>query len=288
MTTPASIASTRPAEIVFPDFGIFAIESYHSKDFHAETFQHDYVKVLFVIDGKGELMVEQRAHTLEPLTPVFVPAGQIHHLKDDPRNPLSLFALCVKTDALPPSVAEVVNTLTLSVMHAEQNAQVWHERFRSLLYEQTMTNKGRAIVIFEHTLWILQQITSARETRTSPGSSTKDRMASSIKTLNHDFYRQQSLKEAARTTGLSERRFSQLFRDATGTSWLNYLLTLRITHARYLLEHTDRSVTSIAFECGFSDLSNFYKAFKKQQGGRPLEFREAASLQRLKAECLEH
>ncbi|WP_136082395.1 helix-turn-helix domain-containing protein [Pontiella desulfatans] len=73
-----------------------------------------------------------------------------------------------------------------------------------------------------------------------------------------------------------ERRFSQLFRHVNGTSWLNHLRALRIEHACRLLKKSDHSPTAIAYECGFSDLSNFYRAFKKKTGLAPLEYREGS------------
>jgi transcriptional regulator GlxA family with amidase domain len=79
--------------------------------------------------------------------------------------------------------------------------------------------------------------------------------------------------EAAHRAGLSERRFSQLFREITGSSWLSHLRALRLDHATRLLRHTERSITAIAFECGFTDLSNFYRAFKTANDCSPLELR---------------
>jgi AraC-like DNA-binding protein len=40
-----------------------------------------------------------------------------------------------------------------------------------------------------------------------------------------------------------------------------------------LFKRIDHSPTAIAYECGFSDLSNFYRAFKKKTNQAPLEYR---------------
>ena len=48
---------------------------------------------------------------------------------------------------------------------------------------------------------------------------------------------------------------------------------LRVEYAKRLLRETKRSVTAIAFECGFEELSNFYRAFKKHAQVPPLEWR---------------
>ena len=48
----------------------------------------------------------------------------------------------------------------------------------------------------------------------------------------------------------------------TGTSWAAYLTRLRIDYACRLLRETSRSIVSTAFECGYDDLSIFYRAFR--------------------------
>ena len=48
---------------------------------------------------------------------------------------------------------------------------------------------------------------------------------------------------------------------------------LRIDHAKKLLESTSRTVLSVAFECGFEDLSTFYRAFKRETSESPNQWR---------------
>jgi AraC-like DNA-binding protein len=73
--------------------------------------------------------------------------------------------------------------------------------------------------------------------------------------------------------GLSRRHFTQLFRDITGQTWLTMLQRHRLAHARRLLIETDRSIASIGYECGFEDLTTFYRVFKKSEGTSPLAWR---------------
>ena len=49
----------------------------------------------------------------------------------------------------------------------------------------------------------------------------------------------------------------------------------RVEHAKRLLEQTDRTVLSIAFECGFEDLSTFYRAFKREVDESPNHWRSS-------------
>ena len=53
---------------------------------------------------------------------------------------------------------------------------------------------------------------------------------------------------------------------------MQYVNWYRIEQAAWKLSHTDYSVTEIAFQCGFNDLSYFIRSFKKHKGVTPKQF----------------
>jgi AraC-like DNA-binding protein len=55
-----------------------------------------------------------------------------------------------------------------------------------------------------------------------------------------------------------------------------YLLRSRLRHAARLLADDARSVTDIAYDVGFADLSNFVRTFHRAAGISPLKFRQAS------------
>lgn len=74
-------------------------------------------------------------------------------------------------------------------------------------------------------------------------------------------------------SGLGKNQFFQSFRDMTGLTPGQFLMRLRVQHAAYLLKHTDRSITEIAFDCGFGSASYFNRRFKEFSGLSPTEHR---------------
>lgn len=86
-----------------------------------------------------------------------------------------------------------------------------------------------------------------------------------------------TLKELAQQAHLSSSRFSSLFQQAVGTSPLNYLIQLRLTHSLHLIETTDTKIIEIAEQCGFRNLSNFNRLFKQHMGNSPSEVRDRIS-----------
>ncbi|MBQ8388103.1 MAG: helix-turn-helix transcriptional regulator [Clostridia bacterium] len=74
---------------------------------------------------------------------------------------------------------------------------------------------------------------------------------------------------------MSVSYFSRCFAKVTGKSFKDYLNTVRVGHAEKALATTDRSVTEIAADCGFSNVSYFISVYKKLKGITPLAARKA-------------
>jgi AraC-like DNA-binding protein len=95
--------------------------------------------------------------------------------------------------------------------------------------------------------------------------------------LPHRFYEPLRLDRAAADLGMSRRSFTRLFRAVTGYSFAEYVERVRTEYACRLLRETTRGILSIAFECGYEDLSSFYRAFKRHVGVAPGSWRESGA-----------
>ena len=82
------------------------------------------------------------------------------------------------------------------------------------------------------------------------------------------------LKQLADIGGMSSSAFSRFFKLHTGRNLSEYIIDIRLGYAARLLVDTSRSISEISFECGFNNLSNFNRIFKRKKGCSPSEFRE--------------
>jgi AraC-like DNA-binding protein/mannose-6-phosphate isomerase-like protein (cupin superfamily) len=83
-----------------------------------------------------------------------------------------------------------------------------------------------------------------------------------------------SMSEAAAMVGMAEPTFSKYFKRATGQNFSDLVRKLRLAHARRLLERTDKPVSDICYEVGFSNLSNFNRHFLADAGESPSQYRK--------------
>jgi AraC-like DNA-binding protein len=84
------------------------------------------------------------------------------------------------------------------------------------------------------------------------------------------------LESTAREAGLSAFHFLRLFGNVIGATPHQYLVRSRLRRAARLLADDTRSITDIALDVGFADLSNFVRTFHRAAGVSPRRFRQAA------------
>jgi AraC-like DNA-binding protein len=82
------------------------------------------------------------------------------------------------------------------------------------------------------------------------------------------------MSEAAALVGMSEPTFSKYFKRATGQNFSDLVRKLRLAHARRLLEGSDKAISDICYEVGFSNLSNFNRHFLNDAGETPRGYRQ--------------
>ncbi len=87
-----------------------------------------------------------------------------------------------------------------------------------------------------------------------------------------EFQRTITLKEVAALANLTPEAFCKYFKTRTRKTYIGFLNEIRINHACRLLTE-DKSVVNICYDCGFTNLSNFNRIFKKLKQVSPGEWR---------------
>ncbi|GAA0703749.1 AraC family transcriptional regulator [Dokdonella soli] len=121
------------------------------------------------------------------------------------------------------------------------------------------------------------EIVSGR-TREPPRLHTRDRRRAVEAALRIDAHCHESmdLEDAANEAGLSTFHFLRVFAAALGVTPHQYLVRCRLRRAARLLADDVHSISDIAFDVGFGDLSNFVRTFHRAAGVSPRRFRQAS------------
>lgn len=84
-----------------------------------------------------------------------------------------------------------------------------------------------------------------------------------------------SVEDIGRKVGLHPNYAMTLFQNAFGTTLIEYLTHHRVSHAQRLLATTDEKIVEVAFNSGFSSISRFNEAFRRECGCSPREYRRS-------------
>jgi len=92
--------------------------------------------------------------------------------------------------------------------------------------------------------------------------------------MKENYEKEIKLKDISDLIGMTEVAFSRFLKKRTGRNFIDSLNDIRLGHAARLLIDTTYSISEICTNCGFNNLSNFNRIFKKKKGCTPREFRE--------------
>ncbi|HUZ59088.1 MAG TPA: AraC family transcriptional regulator [Hanamia sp.] len=93
--------------------------------------------------------------------------------------------------------------------------------------------------------------------------------------MNDNFNHNITLGDAAKLAGMTEVSLSRFFKLRTGKTFVDTLNDIRLGHASRMLIDTTQSVNEIAYKCGFNNMSNFNRIFKKKKDSTPKDYRHS-------------
>ena len=153
-------------------------------------------------------------------------------------------------------------------------------RIYTRLDEITKTQPGfyRVIKLLE----ILYELSNDTEYRKLASSSfanvqvsTESRRVRKVEEyIDTNFKQEVRLQTLADLAGMTSSAFSRFFKLRTGKTVQEYIIDVRIGHAARALVDSSMSIAEICIDCGFNNISNFNRIFKKKKGCSPTAFRD--------------
>ncbi|MDR6944955.1 AraC family transcriptional regulator [Mucilaginibacter pocheonensis] len=92
--------------------------------------------------------------------------------------------------------------------------------------------------------------------------------------MNLNYSKQVTLAEVAKIANMPEASFSRFIKRRTGKTFIDSLNEIRLGHASRMLIDTTTTIAEIAYKCGFNNISNFNRIFKRKKFCIPKDFRE--------------
>ncbi|MBY5956505.1 AraC family transcriptional regulator [Membranicola marinus] len=105
-------------------------------------------------------------------------------------------------------------------------------------------------------------------------SLASDRFKSIMEYIMQNFDQKITLEQVSGVANMSVTAFSNYFKDQFRMTFVEYLNSVRIGQVCVLMSETDKNISEIAYNCGFNNLANFNRQFKKHKGMTPRQYRK--------------
>jgi len=146
-------------------------------------------------------------------------------------------------------------------------------------YNQDVTERFYSLI----SIFRILAKTNEYKLLSSPGfieplhSKGSDPMQKVLEYIIQHFQNRISMKEMISLTNMSNTAFCMAFKKTFRMTFKEYLLNVRVGYACKLLTDESLNISQIAYNCGFENLSNFNRQFKKIKGVTPTQFQSQAS-----------
>ena len=143
-----------------------------------------------------------------------------------------------------------------------------------------ITDRFTALMEFLNILHTLSLCTGARTLATTSYAKVNieddsRRILRVKKYISDNYMYELRLKSLADLANMSESAFCRFFKLHTGRRLSDYIIDIRLGYATRLLIDTTETIAEISFKCGYNNMSNFNRIFKRKKGCSPTEFRNS-------------
>ena len=246
----------------------------------------DFAELVIVLGGSARNNMEGTAFPLQGGDIVYFPPHSRHHYSFIRKfHHYTILFQPEQLSGLPVSLSELPNYKSLfvsgdtcsAVMHlGEKVLSVTIGLLEDIRKEQLSRSSGwKAAMFIGFCKALIYLLRHAAPT----GAAEKGalyQIGRAIRHMEENASRPFSLSELSAYAKMSESSFRHHFRELTGLAPIEYLIRSRLRRAALMLLYSDRSITEIALDAGFSDSSYFTRQFKTQFHCVPRKFRAAA------------
>lgn len=272
----------RPVSVSLEDRDLAVFESRHAPNFAMEIGTWPFEKLCLVRQGSGLLRLQDEDRPLAEGDLLRIPADIPHAFADQPSQPMTLTMACyderiaagnAQSERILGRYRAALAPLEPYPLAAPHRRLQVTRRFREMVFENVRPSEQTDDAIWCGLLDLMRHLTAmmAEDDRLRALDPSQQGFASSLAHLEANFVRPIRVDELAAIANLSYRRYTDLFRQRTGATVVEYVTGLRLTYAKQRLLETG-SIMLSCLDAGFGDLSSFYRAFNRFVGMTPKQF----------------
>lgn len=268
MTVKSTIVASGPGWRVTD---VICNSSSHDKPFEE---QHDGVSIAVVTRGSFQYRTRQGSAVLVPGALLLGNAGACYQCGHEHAIGDRCLAFHMTPQCYEEAVAESPGARSISLSRA--SLPPLPQLVAVLADAQAARDDADARALDEIRMRLAGAVTTllaplAR--RRSPSAHDERRITAAVRHIEAHAEHQLTIAALARVAAMSPYHFLRTFRQVTGVTPHQFILRTRLHRAALRLRAGDEQIASIAFDCGFNDLSTFNRRFRRMTGVTPGDYR---------------
>lgn len=256
------------------DFRLFHIKDQTKREF--SYHYHDFHKVIIFLSGKAAYHIEGKSYYLKPWDILLVNRHAIHKPEIDFSVPYERFVLWISDDIKSTELLRCFQKAidrSYNLIRLDSDTQ---EKLKQLLYELEAALKDEKFgsellgsALFTQFMVYVNRIFLEKQYIYDAHSYSSDsQIEELLRYINHNLTEDLSIETLARKYYLSKYHMMRKFKEETGYTIHNYIISKRLLLARTKISE-GIPILKAAQLSGFSDYTTFSRAYKKQFGTAP-------------------
>lgn len=261
----------------------FSIAHLYKDEKAMEMHIHDCYEVYFSISGGKQFLIDNKVYDIAPGDLFLINQYDSHYLTQIEKEKHERIVIMIDPDYMKEISSKETN---LDACFQERNEKFSHkisltsEQQSRFLYfvNKILTSNGYGHDLLERATFtelfvLINQIVNEKNSdKVEDRPSTYNEQVDAILSyLNNNIQYPISIGDLSKQFYISESYICRIFKSATGTTINKYMTARRISIAKSLLAE-GIGVSDVCEKCGFSDYSNFLKAFTKSVGISPKKY----------------
>ena len=261
----------------------FSIAHLYKDEKAMEMHIHDCYEVYFSISGGKQFLIDNKVYDIAPGDLFLINQYDSHYLTQIEKDKHERIVIMIDPDYMKEISSKETN---LDACFQERNEKFSHkisltsEQQSRFLYfvNKILTSNGYGHDLLERATFtelfvLINQIVNEKNSdKVEDRPSTYNEQVDAILSyLNNNIQYPISIGDLSKQFYISESYICRIFKSATGTTINKYMTARRISIAKSLLAE-GIGVSDVCEKCGFSDYSNFLKAFTKSVGISPKKY----------------
>lgn len=263
----------------------FPVEYHHIPPSHPQYVMalhwHVEFEIIRILEGTFQLSIDEQEHTISKGSVIVIPAGVLHA-----GMPESCIYECIvfdmnmlmnKNNSCQKLIRKIIDhEVELTCVYPESYNDI-HQVVWSMFDATASRQEGYQLTVLGALYQMIGIIFSEKYYNAAPAQMPRNhrrivQLKTALEFMESSYNAQLTLEEMSGSVNMSPKYFCRFFQEMTHRTPVDYLNYYRIERACYQMLTTDQSITEVAYNSGFNDLSYFIKTFKKYKGTTPKKY----------------